>query len=91
MIEPYGRLSSCALSSAGMGALAITELWQPRSRQKGRQRQAKIVGNVTAPTVGARKKSEVQPHALAYAPGVEMPRHVEAERETLPLAGGAGL
>ena len=47
-----------------------------------------IVGNVNAPAegVGARKKSEVQPHALAYAPGVEMPRHVEKEREKVPIA-----
>ena len=47
-----------------------------------------IVGNVNAPAegVGARKKSEVQPHALAYAPGVEMPRHVETEREKVPIA-----
>jgi hypothetical protein len=52
-----------------------------------------IVGNVTSPAegVGPRKKPEVQPHALAYAPGVEMPRHVEKERETLPIAGGAGM
>jgi hypothetical protein len=52
-----------------------------------------IVGNVNAPTegVGARKKSEDQPHALAYAPGVEMPRQVEAEREAVPLASGEGL
>jgi hypothetical protein len=52
-----------------------------------------IVGNVNAPAegVGARKKSEGQPHAqLAYAPGVEMPRQIEAEREALPIAGGAG-
>jgi hypothetical protein len=47
-----------------------------------------IVGNVNAPAegVGAPKKSEVQPHALAYAPGVEMPRHVEKEREEVPTA-----
>jgi hypothetical protein len=46
-----------------------------------------IVGNVNAPTegVGARNKKEVQPHALAYAPGVEMPRQIEEEREALPL------
>ena len=52
-----------------------------------------IVGNVNAPAegVGARKKSEDQPHALAYAPGVEMPRQIEAERETVPIAGGSGL
>jgi hypothetical protein len=52
-----------------------------------------IVGNVNAPTegVGARKKTEVQPHALAYAPGVEMPRQIEAEREAVPIAGGAGI
>jgi hypothetical protein len=50
-----------------------------------------IVGNVNAPEgVGGRKKSEVQPHALAYAPGVEMPRQVEAERVPVPSAGGAG-
>jgi len=52
-----------------------------------------IVGNVNAPAegVGARKKSEDQPHALGYAPGVAMPRQIEAEREAVPLAGGAGL
>jgi hypothetical protein len=52
-----------------------------------------IVGNVSAPAegVGVRKKSEVQPHALAYAPGVEMPRQIEAKRTTVPSAGGAGL
>jgi hypothetical protein len=51
-----------------------------------------IVGTVNAPAegVGARKKTEVQPHALAYAPGVTMPRHIEAEREAVPLASGAG-
>jgi hypothetical protein len=52
-----------------------------------------IVGNVNAPAegVGLRKKPEVQPHALAYAPGVEMPRQIEAEREAMPLPGGAGV
>jgi len=49
-----------------------------------------IVGNVNTPGVGARKKSEDQPHALAYAPGVEMPRQVEAERATVPRASGSG-
>ena len=51
-----------------------------------------IVGNVNAPTegVGVRKKSEDQPHALGYAPGVEMPRQIEAERATVPSASGAG-
>ena len=51
-----------------------------------------IVGNVNAPTegVGVRKKSEVQPHALGYAPGVAMPRQIEAERATLPSSGRAG-
>jgi hypothetical protein len=51
-----------------------------------------IVGNVSAPAegVGARKKPEVQPHALAYAPGVEMPRQIEAERATVPSAGRSG-
>jgi len=52
-----------------------------------------IVGNVNAPAegVGLRKKPEVQPHALAYAPGIEMPREVEKEREKVPVAGGAGI
>jgi hypothetical protein len=52
-----------------------------------------IVGNVNAPPegVGARKKTEDQPHALTYAPGVEMPRQIEAEREAVPIAGSAGL
>ena len=36
--------------------------------------------------VGAHKKVGDQPHALAYAPGVEMPRHVEKEREKVPIA-----
>ncbi len=49
-----------------------------------------IVGNVNAPAagVGARKKVGDQPHALAYAPGVEMPRQVEKEREKVPISGG---
>ena len=52
-----------------------------------------IVGNVNAPPegVGARKKSEDQPHAqLTYAPGVEMPRQIEAERATMPRTGSSG-
>jgi hypothetical protein len=51
-----------------------------------------VVGNVNAPTqgVGHAKKIEVQPHALGYAPGVAMPRQIEAEREALPIAGDAG-
>jgi hypothetical protein len=53
-----------------------------------------IVGNVNTPTegVGARKKSEDQPHAqLTYAPGIEMPRQIEAEREKVPVAGSSGV
>jgi hypothetical protein len=52
-----------------------------------------IVGNVNAPAegVGARKKSEDQPHAqLGYAPGIEMPRQIEAERATVPSASHSG-
>jgi hypothetical protein len=51
-----------------------------------------IVGNVNAPAegVGLRKKPEVQPHALAYAPGVEMPRPIEAERAPVPRASRSG-
>ena len=57
-----------------------------------------IVGNVSAPAegVGVRKKSKDQPHALGYAPGVEMPRQIETERATMPkrrqrLGDTAGL
>ena len=51
-----------------------------------------IVGNVNAPAegVGAREKTGEQPHALAYAPGVEMPREIEAERATVPSARCSG-
>jgi hypothetical protein len=51
-----------------------------------------IVGNVSAsaPVGGATGKTKEQPHALGYAPGVEMPRQVEKERETMPSTSGAG-
>ena len=52
-----------------------------------------IVGNVSASAegVGMRKKTEDQPHAqLTYAPGVAMPRQIEAERAAVPSSGGAG-
>ena len=51
-----------------------------------------IVGNVSAPApgVGANEKVEGQPHALAYAPGVEMPREIEAERLPVPRARRSG-
>ena len=50
-----------------------------------------IVGNVNTPTAGAggREKVGEQSHALGYAPGVEMPRQIEAEREAMPIAGCA--
>jgi hypothetical protein len=52
-----------------------------------------IVGNVNAPTegVGHAKKTEEQPHALAYAPDVAMPRQIEAERAKVPSSRGAGV
>ncbi len=51
-----------------------------------------IVGNVSAPAPGegAKEKTGEQPHALAYAPGVEMPRKIEAERATVPCASRSG-
>ena len=51
-----------------------------------------VIGNVSTPTpgVGAREKGKEQPHALGYAPGIEMPRQVEAEWVTVPSAGSAG-
>src|ERR1700722_8144657 len=52
-----------------------------------------IVGNVSTPAQrgGMRGKDGEQPHALAYAPGVEMPRQIEAERAPVPSAGDARL
>ncbi len=52
-----------------------------------------IVGNVSAPAqgVGAREKNGEQPHALAYAPGVEMPRQIEAQRPTVPSTSRSGV
>jgi hypothetical protein len=50
-----------------------------------------IVGNVTpAQGGGMRGKDGEQPHALAYAPGVAMPRQIEAERATVPSASHSG-
>jgi hypothetical protein len=48
-----------------------------------------IVGNVNASAEGGGAKKEIggQPHALGYAPGVQMPRHVEAKREKVPITG----
>jgi hypothetical protein len=46
-----------------------------------------IVGNVNASGGGAIGKTKDQTHALGYAPGVEMPRQIEAEREAVPGAG----
>ena len=51
-----------------------------------------IVGNVstTAAGGGAIEKSEEQPHALGYAPGIEMPRQIEEERAPVPSASRPG-
>jgi hypothetical protein len=52
-----------------------------------------IVGNVSTPAQGGgmRGKDGEQPHALAYAPGVEMPRQIETERTQVPRSGGSGV
>jgi hypothetical protein len=47
-----------------------------------------IVGTVQHPGGGGRAKLEEQPHAIAYAPGVEMPSP-NPERSTVPVAGDA--
>jgi hypothetical protein len=51
-----------------------------------------IVGNVSAPAPGGGSpaKTEEQPHALGYAPGVEMPRQIEEERAPVPRALRSG-
>ena len=52
-----------------------------------------IVGNVNASAegVGARNKTEVQPHALAYAPGIAMSCDIETEQEAVPIASREGV
>jgi hypothetical protein len=40
------------------------------------------------PGGGLPAKSKDQSHALGYAPGTEVPSHIEAEREALPVTGG---
>jgi hypothetical protein len=52
-----------------------------------------IVGNVSAPALGAgaKEKAKEQPHALAYAPGIAMPRQVEEEPATVPSASRSGV
>ena len=53
-----------------------------------------IVGNVSAPAPGGganeKAKEQPQPHALGYAPGVEMPRQIEEERAPVPRALRSG-
>jgi hypothetical protein len=39
---------------------------------------------------GGEQKMTVQ-HVLGYAPGVAMPRQIEAEREAMPIAGSSGV
>src|SRR5271157_2533343 len=51
-----------------------------------------VIGNVSTPTPGGGgpQKTREQPHALGYAPGVEMPRQVEKERVPVPSSSDAG-
>jgi hypothetical protein len=44
-----------------------------------------IVGSVAAPGVGLSPKSEDQPYALSYAPGVAMPSTIKEEREAVQI------
>jgi hypothetical protein len=46
-----------------------------------------IVGAVQTPGGEVQRELEDQPHALAYAPGTQMPSTIEAQRETLPITG----
>jgi hypothetical protein len=47
-----------------------------------------VVGMVETPGGGSQPKSEEQPYAIAYAPGLEMPSPY-AERSTVPSASNA--
>ena len=44
-----------------------------------------VVGMVETPGGGVKSKSKEQPHAIAYAPGIEMPSP-NPERSTVPIA-----
>jgi hypothetical protein len=48
-----------------------------------------IVGPVSNQGGGSPPQIKDQPHALEYAPGIEMPCAFETERETVPVAGNA--
>jgi hypothetical protein len=50
-----------------------------------------IVGNINSPALGggASEKIQEQSHAIGYAPGIEMPCQIEADRLTMPGAGGS--
>jgi hypothetical protein len=47
-----------------------------------------VVGTIEAPGGGARPKPKDQPHAIAYAPGAEMPS-ANSERSSVPIASDA--
>jgi hypothetical protein len=73
--------------------------WRPKGEQKMTVQHVHvaeggqaIVGNANAPAEGggARGKTGDQPHALGYAPGIPLPREIEAERVAVPSAGCAG-
>ncbi len=90
------------LSHGGKASRTFATLLEALNRHRGKGQQKvtvehvtvnaggqAIVGNVgtSTPGGGAPQKPKDQPHALAYAPGLEMPREIEAEREAVPVAG----
>jgi len=50
-----------------------------------------VIGNITALPRGVGEKQDVQPHGLiGYAPGAEMLRPIEADKETVPSPSNEG-
>jgi hypothetical protein len=86
----HGLTRRAALLSCGAFASAGLSDGPARRHRRGRagDRRQRQLGRRGG---RGRKKPEVQPYALGYTPGVEMPRDVETKREKAPIACGSGL
>jgi hypothetical protein len=90
------------LALADKSARTLTTLFEALNRHRGKGQQVvrvervivheggrAIVGPVSNQGGGSPPQIKDQPHALEYAPGIEMPCAFETERETVPVAGNA--
>jgi hypothetical protein len=90
-----------ALKQAGKLSRTFAALLEAFNRHRGKGQQKvtvehvhvhsggqAVVGMVETPGGGSHPKSEKQPHAIAYAPGIEMPSP-NPERSTVPSTSDA--